>query len=293
MMTRLYSRERFSSQPGLRSAAYLVLVLSLDLAMPTHSEASRLSTILTPSDQARPELLDQNGLQLQLPSPNHPHPTQPNGSTPTYVAFPLHGGEHLPGGTVTLTAGSQGGQTAVGPLSLDTTLESKLNSALAASASGMAVVDTPNQNYLVEYLPRHTRSHSGSTSSEPTTGGTNGVASTYNAVRTWLATDAAGAVQTTATAQSTKTKSSSASELASLLNSGSSLLNGWSTKSVAELEKLLKINSSQPTATKPSLNLEAQELGTPAPAPIPEPSAWLVFGLILGAAGIRQRLSRG
>ncbi len=275
-MARICSRVRFSSQPGPGLAASLVLVVGLGLTIPTRSEAGRLSSILTSSDLSRPELLDQNGMQLQLPSPNHPHPARASGSTPTYVAFPLSGGEHLPSGTDTLVAGSQAGQTTVGPLDLNATLEAKLDAALAASALGVAVVDTPNRNYLVEYLPRHTRSQSGSTSD----------------VRTWLATEAPGVSQTTVASHSTKAKASSAGgELASLLNSGSSMFNNWNTKSVSELEKLLNINSAPPTTKKPSLNLEAQELVSPPP--IPEPSTWLVFGLILGAAGIRQRLRRG
>ena len=170
MMARICFRVRFPSQsvPGL--AASLVMVLGLGLTIPTRSEASRLSTYLSSSDLARPEVLDQNGVQLQLPSPDHPHPTRASGSTPTYVAFPLHGGEHLPTGTETLVAGSQAGQTTVGPLDFDATLKAKLNAALAASTSAVAVVDTPNRDYLVEYLPRHARSQSGSTSSAQTAG---------------------------------------------------------------------------------------------------------------------------
>ncbi|HKI19397.1 MAG TPA: PEP-CTERM sorting domain-containing protein [Isosphaeraceae bacterium] len=288
----------------------LGLSLSLGLTLPTHCQAAKLSTYLTAKDLARPELLDQNGQQLTLDSSHHSHSALPSGSTPTYVAVPLYGGEHLPGGITTLVAGSQAGGTTVGPLDFDSTLKANLNAALAASASGVAVVDTPQQNYLVEYLPRYARSLSGSTTGTGSTtsaqtggGSSSGTTTTAttppqtdNGVRTWLATEAPGVGQTTTTAtHSTKAASSSAAnELSRLLTTADSTMTNWSAKSVAELEKVLNINSSKATATKPSLNLEAQVLGSspPLPSPIPEPSTWLVFGLILGAAGLRQRLRR-
>ena len=51
---------------------------------------------------------------------------------------------------------------------------------------------------------------------------------------------------------------------------------------VNDVENLLHFKSSKPTATKPSLNLEAQVINPPLPAPIPEPSSWLIFGLAVG-----------
>ena len=47
---------------------------------------------------------------------------------------------------------------------------------------------------------------------------------------------------------------------------------------MSDVEKLLHFKSSKPTTTKPSLNLEAQVLSPPLPAPIPEPRTWLIFG---------------
>ncbi len=179
--------------------------------------------------------------------------------------------------------GSQAGETTVGPLDFDSTIKANLTAALAASATGMAVVDTPKQNYLVEYLPRYAQTLSGTTTPSQTN----------NRVQTWLATVAAGVGNTMTTAQLTKSSSnSSADELSRLLNTGSSTLTDWTNKGITELEKVLDINSSKATATKPSLNLEAQviESPQPLPSPIPEPSTWLIFSLLLGAAGLRQRL---
>jgi hypothetical protein len=64
---------------------------------------------------------------------------------------------------------------------------------------------------------------------------------------------------------------------------------------VTDVENLLHIKSAKPTATKPSLNLEAQVLNPPLPAAIPEPSSWLIFGAISAAVGLHLRLraSRG
>ena len=266
-MPRNHFRIRFRSHLGPELAISPVLGLSLSLSLgltvPRHCQAAKLSTYLTAKDLSQAELLDQNGQQRALGSSHQSHSVlSSNGLTPTYIAVPLFGGEHLPGGITTLVAGSPAGGTTVGPLDFDTTLKANLNAALAASASGMAVVDTPKQNYLVEYLPRYARSLSGSTTA----------------------------------AHSTKAASSSAAnELSRLLNDGESTMTKLSAESVADLEKLLDINSSKPTATKPSLNLEAQVLDSslPLPSPIPEPSTWLVFGLILGAAGLRERLQRG
>jgi hypothetical protein len=267
---------------------YWVLSLSLGLAVPTPCQAAKLSTYLTAKDLGQAEVLDQNGTPLPLGSLHQSRgEVSDAGSTPAYIAVPLYGGEHLPAGIATLVAGLQAGETTVGPLDLSAALKANLDAALAASATGMAVVDTPKQNYLVEYLPRYARSLSASTTTPQA----------KNGVSTWLATVAPGAGQTTTTAtHSTKASSSSAAdELSRLLTSEQNAMSSLSAKGVAELEKLLDINTSKPTATKPSLNLEAQVLTSPQvlPSPIPEPSTWLVFGLILGAAGLRQRVWRG
>jgi hypothetical protein len=249
--------------------------------MPTHCQAAKLSAYLTAKDLAQAELLDQNGQTLPPGSLHQRHSVViSGGSTPTYIAVPLYGGEHLPAGITTIAAWSQSGGTTVGPLDFDGTLKASLDAALAASATGVAVVDTPKQNYLVEYLPHHARSLS---------------ATTYGTAATTSSTTTAQTGSSVTTHSTKAASSSTASELSRLLTSGETAVSSLSTKSVAELEKLLDINTSKPTATKPSLNLEAQVLSTSyvLPAPLPEPSTWLVFSLILGAAGLRQRLRRG
>jgi hypothetical protein len=254
-MARIGCRIRF---PVIRSVASLVLSVLLGLAVPTRAEAAKLSSFLPAKDLARPLLLDQNGEQLQLPSGHHSAPAFPQGSIPTYLVIPLSGGEHLPGGTNTIFTG-QGG-AAVGPLDFNASVVAQVNSALATS--GLVAVDTPQQNYVLEYLPRLSRSLAGAPS---------------------------GAASSASTPAATTTSLNN--ELSQFL--GGTLSFGQLAKNtVNEVDTLFHVKSSKPTATKPSLNLEAQVLDPPLPAPIPEPSSWLIFGLAIGALGLHRQLRR-
>src|SRR5262249_18608239 len=82
----------------------------------------------------------------------------PGGTVPAYLAFPLGGGEHLPGGTPTVTSGPRSAGTTVGPLNLTPLVQAELNAAL--DSSKMAVVATPHRNFAVECLPRYARTQS-------------------------------------------------------------------------------------------------------------------------------------
>jgi len=254
-----------------------VLVLVVGLTLPSRSEAAKLSQFLTRKDLSRPLLLDQNGTQLQLPSATDHHPSLPQGSTPTYLALPLYGGEHLPVATATIDARAQAGNNGIGPLDLNSVVKAELNAAL--NTSGLALVDTPNQNYLVEYLPHIARSHQGS---------------------------AAGSGTTSKSSSTTgqKTTSSSTSSLSKLLTA--SQWDKWANSGLSDLKKLLNINNSssnsKSSTSKPSLSIQAQILGSdgqasgpgsPLPPPIPEPSGWMVFTLLLGASGLGYSMRRG
>ena len=262
-MARIGCRIRFPVFRGSRSRdrVAVALVLVLGLAAPSRSDAAKLSSFLTPKDLARPMLLDQNGVQLQLPSGQHAHPAFPQGSTATYLVIPLSGGEHLPAGTSTIFTG-QGG-AAVGPLDFNAAVTAQVNTALAAS--GLVAVDTPHQNYVVEYLPRLSRSLASFTTGVP------------------------GASSTATASTPAATTTNVSNELSQFL--GGTLSVGQLAKNtVNDVESLLHIKSSKPTATKPSLNLEAQVIDPPLPSPIPEPSSWLTFGLIIGALELHRRL---
>ncbi len=256
---------RLILEPG--SISLSVLVLAVGLFIPSRSEAARLGQYLTAKDLSRPVVLDQNGTQLQLPSASDPHPSVPQGSTPTYLAVPLYGGEHLPVATATIDAGPQAGSSGIGPLDLTTAVTAELNAAL--NSSGFALVEAPQQNYLVEYLPHIARSHgaAGSTSS--------------------------GAADRKATS-STLSKLLSASQW-----------DKWADSGFTDLKNLLNItnssSSSKHSTSKPSLNIEAQILGPDTqtsgsgrvlPPAIPEPSGWLVFALLLGVSGLSHGMRR-
>jgi hypothetical protein len=237
-------------RPGL--AMSLIAGLGLSLTWPSPSEAAKLSRFLTAGDLAGRLVLDQNGQQIQLPIKGDRHPELAKGTTPTYLAIPLQGGEHLPGSIQTLITGSQQRDNPVGPLNLNTLVKFNLDNVL--STSRLAVVDTPTQNYLVEFLPR--KAHTGSTLEK-----------------------AAGSA------------SSTFNELSHLLNAGSTQFTKLTQSGMTDLEKFLHI-SSKTSTLRPNLNLEAQVLtGDGQPAAVPEPDAWIVFTvLIAGTALLRKRL---
>jgi hypothetical protein len=248
VVTRIVGRIPIPLHLASGFALSLMLGLALGLAWPSHSEAAKLSRYLTSEDLAGRVLLDQNGQQLQLSTTGHHHLVIPDGSTPTYMAIPLSGGEHLPGSIPNIVAVSAPGEATVGPLNVDTQLKAALNTDLETSR--LAIVETSARKYLVEFLPGAAR---------------------------------AGAA----------TGTNAASNLAHLLSTGSTQLSKLTQTGTNELDKLLNISGSNKSTSKPSLNLEAQELGSALPPPIPEPSAWLVFaGLALATAGLRRRMLR-
>jgi hypothetical protein len=237
-----------------RLATSLILGLSLGLVWPSLSEAAKLSRFLTAQDVAARLILDQNGQQIQLPTAGDRHPELAKGVIPTYLVIPLYGNEQVPASIQTLITGSQQGQNPVGPLNFDTLVKSNLDSAL--STSRLASVDTPTQNYLVEFLPR--RAHLSLT------------------------------LRNTA-----GTASNTVNELSNLLNTSSTQLTRLTQSGMNDLEKFLHI-SSKASTLKPSLNLEAQVLNEDVlPAAIPEPGAGIIFaGLIAGATMLQSRMAK-
>jgi hypothetical protein len=243
-MARMVRRRSVLLDFDLRLATCLIMGCALGWIWPPQSEAAKLNTFLTLHDLSERLVLDQNGQVLTLPTAGDRHPTLPTGSTPTYLAIPLNGGEHLPSTLPTLDAAAQQGETSVGPLNFDALLKAKLDTTL--DTSRLAIVDTPSHNYLVEFLPGRVHSHAGGTTSNPV------------------------------------------NEVTHLLNTGSNQFSKWTQSGVNELERLLNINNAKTASFKPSLNLEAQLVGSPLNAPIPEPSTWLIFaGLIAGAARLK------
>ena len=157
-MTWIGRRIGASSRLAPISAISLILSVGLGLGWTSHVEAGKIGRFLTAKDVTGREILDQNGLQIQLPSAADRHPLLATGSMPTYLAIPLKGGEHLPSSIPTIETGSQQGENPVGPLNFDALVKANLNAAL--NTSKLVVIDTPSQNYLVEFLPRQKHSTS-------------------------------------------------------------------------------------------------------------------------------------
>ena len=269
-----------------------VLSLCLGASLTSPCQGAGIARYLTATDRSQVVLISESGLPIATRSVSHSGAAASQGDAPAYAAFPLLGGEHLPGGVPTVTTGSQSGGTPVGPLDLNPLVQANLNSAL--DGSRMAVVQTPNQSYAVEYLPRYARmqAHSASSTSSSTDSGQAAQSSS----------DSLSSASSLSTLASKLTiEGIPASELSNWFKTGSNGLLSWTKNGLTDLEKTLHLSSSsishKATAQKPSLNLAAQVLVPPAsadssanplPAPIPEPSTWLVFGLMLGAAGLRQ-----
>ncbi len=273
-----------------------ILGALLWLTATTPCQAERLSQVLTPKDLSRPILLDQNGQELMLPSTFDPHPVPPVGSTPTYMIFGLHGGEHLPAGITTIPVNPADSTGAVGPLDFNRTIQSELTATL--SRSGMALVKTPGETYFVEFVPSQRPSTAAAADGSALGAITNPLAA-YPGINHWLATlglastgggaGASSGSSTTATSSATVTTNS----VTNWINSVPSKLLSWTNNGLSDLEKMLGLKHSsavahrRATASKPSLNLEAQVLGPP-PTPIPEPGTWLCFGIILGGIVARR-----
>ncbi len=250
-------------------AGGLVIAVVL-LIGPGRCEGARLTRILTAQDLSQPIMLDQNGNPLPFTKGEPASSVGSSGAIPMYMAYSLHGGEHLPSGLAVIAATS--GSGAVGPLDFSQSVKTEIDTALARSR--VAEVAVPTGNFLIAYLPRYAMAASGASAPAATTS----------------ATPAAGST-------SPLTNGLLPGPLGSWLNTGSAKVLSWTNQGLTDLETLLNLKRdkalahSRAKANKPSLNLEAQVLTpfTPAPAPIPEPATWVSFGIILCAVATTGR----
>ena len=215
--------------------------------------------------------ISETGLPLTLNSP------RTAGNLPAYEAFPLYGGEHLPSSVPMVTTGTQAGATPVGPLDLTPLVQANLNADL--DASKMAVVQTPVQSYAVEYLPRYglTQDHMATTVSTANSG-----QDTSTSTKTTSSSNPLTSLESSLTIAGL-----SANELTKLTSAG-----------LTDLENALHLTTKKAAAKKASTSttVAAQYLTPPLgesssgilPTPAPEPSTWLVFGLLLGVGGWRH-----
>jgi hypothetical protein len=277
---------------SLCAAGVWVLAIILGAGWTPSARGAGIFRDLTAQDHSQPIILSAAGAAIQLRSASHPTALLSTGTVPAYLAFPLDGGEHLPAGIPALSTAPQAGQSVVGPMDLTPATQSQLNADLIASR--FAIVDTPGQSYAVAFLPRyalalsHAESSSASTSTGTTTSTTTGT------------TSIASILGLNAPAADWSINGLPASELSQWVKAGSQEVAHLTSLGVEGVAKTLGLKGLKATPTASGLNLEAQYLVPPSaqsspgplPVPAPEPSAWLVFGLILGAAGLRRRAER-
>ena len=291
-MTRNSVLDRFqsASRSGVRPARFrglmmLGLVLALDTGRPTIARGSGIFRDLSALDRSQPILMAQDGEAISLRSPGHPASGPASKALPAYLAFQLHGGEKIPAGTPTVSSGPQPGENAVGPMGLTPTALAQLNGDLLSSRG--VVVNTPDHSYAVAMLPRYARALAHAASSKSTAAGGDSSGSTSVASILGLTPQSdwmINGIPSSKISQWFKTGTKEISHLTSLGVNGVSKTLG------------LKV-----TPTSNGYNIAAESLVPPSassaagspPVPTPEPSAWVVFGLILAAAGLRSRRGPG
>jgi hypothetical protein len=148
-------------------------------------------------------------------------------------------------------------------------------------------VSTPGRTYAIAFLPRYARALAHSAPSAPT--GSGGATDTIG-FASILGLDAPAAKWTI--------NGIPASELSQWFQTGTKELSHLTSLGVDGMSKAFGLKV---TPTRSGYHIAAQELSPPTsaastagplPVPAPEPGAWLVFGLILGVAGMRRRIVR-
>ncbi len=268
-----------SRRPGVRQAVVLGLIVASGAASAPCARGSGIFRGLTARDRSEPILLSQSGEAISLRSPGH---AMSPGTLPAYLAFPLHGGEHFPSGTPTVTTGPLPGDTPVGPLDFTPASQAQLNADLLASRG--AIVSTPDRSYAVAFLPRYARALAHVAPSAAT--GSGGATNTIG-IASILGLNAPPANWTI--------NGIPASKLSQWFQTGSKEVSHLTSLGLENVGHTLGLKV---TPTRSGYRIAAQGLIPPASThasaqilsvPAPEPGAWLVFGLILGAAGLWRR----
>lgn len=276
-----YARPRQARLGGLMIAG---AVLALGSFLSVDACGSGIFRDLTVQDRSQPILLSQAGDVISLRSAQQPDAGQAFSAVPAYLAFPLDGGEHIPARTPTIATGTQAGDAGVGPLDLTPSVQPTLNADLLASRG--AIVNAPDGSYAVAILPRYARALAQEASSG--SGGTAGQ-SGATTIESILGLNP----QANWTIQGIPS-----SKLSQWFKTGTNEISHLTTLGVDGLSKSLGLKVASTSSNSGTATVAAQELipptsASPAPAPAafatPEPAGWLVFGLILVAAGLRYR----
>ncbi len=274
-----------TSRPGAFTPWTWLLVLAAATRFAPDAHAEGLFRALTPRDRAQPMIVSETGASIPFGSPSHPATLIASGTVPAYLAYPLIGGEHLPSGVPTLATG-QPGQQGIGPMDLTQSDVLALNTDIRASR--FAIVNAPGQSFAVAFLPRYARALAHATPPP---------ASTSASGTSTVPTNPLAALGLPTSINQWTIQGIPGSQLSKWVNTGTSELAHLSTLGLNGITKTLHLAGVKVTPTPNGLNLSPQYLapsafsstaGAPLPVPAPEPSAWLVVGLALGAAALRR-----
>jgi hypothetical protein len=278
--------------------------LGLTSAQPALAATIPPKITLDSDDLSRPIVLDQQGRFVDTKTSIGT--STASATVPTYVGYLADSDDALPKGYPTIETGPRVAGQTVGPLHLTAATQGQLNSALAQN--GEAVVHAADHTMLVKPA--------------------SSVAAGSSSLSAWLAGQAASGTSTGTPVSTTTTQSQNLAQLLNLdgitkpitnssvmkdLNHLLTLKSGkfvnWNQQSLDALKRDLSLTSPKHVATHPlttgtttsttatttpsSPATAAQMLdspGTVMPAPIPEPSTYLIFSLAAGAFVVRRRL---
>ena len=215
-----------------------------------------------------------SGEAITLRRAGHPESGLAHGAMPAYLVFQLGGGEHIPVGIPTITNGNQAGEAAVGPLGLTPTSQAELNADLQRWRG--VIVNVPPVARMPSPCCRDTHwvlAHAGSSASSLTSG-TSAIQSMFG-----LTPQANWTIQGVPAKKITGFLQSGSKTLAHLASQGTGAIGKAPGLKVTPTASGVKVAVQIPGAAG-RVDREAR------PSPAPEPSAWLTFGLILGAAGL-------
>jgi len=302
-MRRITGRDRFRRWLAMS----LVVGLGLAPSAPWQCRAAQVaSTIkLDADDLNQPIVLDQSGKTIHLPTKQQSGPAVlANGSIPSYIAYQVDSDGSLPKGFPTVVTGSaKSGQTTTGPLHFDALVKAQLDATLAKD--GRAAVYNGQDTFFVKPIPPMfgtTGSSAGTTlawlASQRSASGSSSATTQVSVPTSVAPTQAPILIPTSITDPITKSKL--VKDLQHLLALKSGKLVNWNQQTLGSLKSDLRISSPKHVApqhlastSKPVLAAQVIDPtgagGTPQPAPVPEPGALVVFGLVAAVLVVRQR----
>ena len=273
-----------SGRAARTTSTTMTALLTMGLATATAgtSWGAPMRQAASPWSANRAILLDATGKPIAMPRQGQAFPA---GVTPTYVAYRLNPRQAVPSGTPTIpVTPARGG---VGPLRLDAAALQSINAGLASS-SEIAVTE-PRQKFLLERATTDALS-------DPSTQFWRAVVGDAQS-----GADQVGQAVKSAYDTSKKAVQNLDDQIVKLLKNTfiapeapKPVIAGGMPPSSTKIKAAARVLG-RPTAdaaTTTTVHVAAQEVAVPQAAPVPEPSAWLVFAAAT-ALGLRLRSRKG